>query len=341
MALINNKKIKIINFSNVYEYLYDDYLEYFYNVEDQFFKNNIIEISKFIINNEQVEFLNFILNNYLDDFNNIYLKNNFSDFECDSNPKKIIKIILEKNPTIQNLLNSNDIFIMFLKTSTLESVKGIYNLRDKEENINFKLRLINYFTEDFKDKRVFFWLLEKNIFTINEYDSELVTWIQYEILGDYKYNYDNNYNINNLLKKMYFDKSKLKKIFKIPRGFYCNCLLAKLISSSKNELIYNLFELVEPSIIIKKKYVKIIFYYLIGHNDYKMFVFILKHIINLKYDSIIMKIIKSSNILTLLHYRDIKYQTDKIAYELIKLGAKVDKNSKYYYNNIQIIPNKP
>ncbi len=113
MALINNKKIKIINFSNVYEYLYDDYLEYFYNVEDKFFKNNIIEISKFIINNEQVEFLNFILNNYLDDFNNIYLKNNFSDFECDSNPKKIIKIILEKNPTIQNLLNSNDIFIMF------------------------------------------------------------------------------------------------------------------------------------------------------------------------------------------------------------------------------------
>ncbi len=61
MVLTNNKKIKTINFADVYEYLYDDYLEYIKRIDISFINTHLDLLLKIIIENEQIELLKYIL----------------------------------------------------------------------------------------------------------------------------------------------------------------------------------------------------------------------------------------------------------------------------------------
>ncbi len=334
MALTDNNKIKISNLKEVSEYLYDDYLEYFYNVEDIFFKNSISRICSLIIYREQEEFLKFIINKYSNYINISFLESCICSYKGKEKPEKITKIIFEKYPKIKSNIISDDYFKKIIKCAKFEFVKVIYNLRDKLDNKHFKLFVEDYHNYHFCDVKVFFWLFEKNIFVTNK-NYNLLIWINIELTSLYKYNCVGKYSFNYILEKISFDKSKLKDIFNILKG--TDSLLVKLIEKSKNELIYYFFELVEPEYIIKKYDVKLIIKYLISYNNHKMFVFILKHIINLKYDYEIEKL-KLSTISSYLSQRKLEYQTEEIAYELVKLGFKDNKDSKYNYN-IQIISN--
>jgi hypothetical protein len=140
------------------------------------------------------------------------------------------------------------------------------------------------------------------------------------------------------IEKINFNKSELDKIFfvKNTNNYNDQYVLTELLYVKKDDLIYYFFEILKPEQIISIHKTKMIFKYLIIHSNYKMFMFMTQHIILLKYDDFLDDPEYSNKCINEYCSKD----TDKrIVYELVKLGCKVNKDSKYYndYKNICII----
>ncbi len=341
---MQNNTITINDFSEVSEYLYDEYLEYVKRIKIKFINENLDLFLETIIQNEQIELLKYILDNcksYKILISNI--KHFLANYKGKNHPEKILKILFEKIPNLKSYLLNDQYFIrneyffkIILTNTSLEFVKQIYKLI-KETNIPiYTFQIYDMYLYYFYDKSVFYWLLDIKV--INYTVSDLKNWLIIE-LGSDSSNINKD-NINYLLEKINLDKSELYKFFTINT---CTIdsdqyLLDSLLVQEKYDLIYYFFELLKPKEIIHVDKIREIFKHLVIYTNYEMFMFITQHIILLKYDNFLNDI---QFITECFEYCN-KFTDERIGYELIKLGAKLDKNSIYNYkfNNIQIIKRK-
>ncbi len=326
----SNNKINISSISLVTEYLYDDYLEYFYNVNDKFFNYYKRSIYEQIIGDEQVKFLEFMLEKYPLNTDELwyYLKR----YRGKENPEQILNLYFKYDKALKyRFEKGNDIFGDVLRQSSLEYVKVFSNMMGENLNKNMKINLGNYRINSFYDHRVFAWLFETNRFNINP-DDNWIEWIKSEIKSE-TINQD---NIDNILELIKFDKTNLKEIFVVINTNY-NSIISYLVQNKKNEFIYYFFDKLEPKDIIHEWNVRNIIIDIIKYNNYELFMFFIKHIFQLKYKSTFY------NNSTVQVYGSTAYEyidtvDKKILYELVKLGYTFPKASKYYnyYGNITI-----
>ncbi len=211
-----------------------------------------------------------------------------------------------------------------------ELVQELYKIQTKPFRCDiYSLKLLN-----FRDKRNFYWLIDNKMINL---DFNLIEWLKDE-LGSIESDINSD-NIDYLLEKINFNKSELDKIFfvKTTNNYNDQYVLTELLYGKKDNLIYYFFEILKPEQIISMHKTKIIFKYLIIHSNYKMFMFITQHIILLKYDDFL-KDFEYCN--KCIEYCNINTDV-RIVYELVKLGCKINKDSKYYndYKNIKIISN--
>ncbi len=315
------KEIKYYDFDKVEKYLHDDYLEYFIELKETFFQVNLKNIYKYIIDNEQPRFLIFMLEKYpLPQYDLTYC---LQKYIGKNYPKEILEVLLEKYPNFTSALTTDNYFNYILKNSSLEYIKEIYKLRQKSNIPNLKLNLGNYFSANFSDMNIFYWLIDEKIINLN---TDLVQWLIHEL----SYNYITKDNLDYLLEKIKFDKNKLKEIFNFKSGYSYKYIFPKLISNKNNDLIYYFFELLEPKFIIKKEGVNHIIQNIIEYADYEMFMFLLKHIKKLQYDDSFDNNHSKNSYAN--HFRTRRNYDFNIAYELIKLGIKLDKYSKEFNN---------
>ncbi len=335
------QNITITNFSEVSEYLYDEYLEYIKRIKIKFINANLELFLETIIQNEQIELLKYILKKCkYKKISTYHVSNILIRYKGKNHPEKILKILLNKYSDLSSyILETEGNFRDIALNSSLEFIKEIYKLK---ENTNMNISTIHIYNiklYNFKDKRIFYWLLDNELIKL---DYVLTDWLVEELTSSISE--INSDNIDYLLEKINFNKSELKKIFTIKTSIFDKdrYLLNELIIKKKYNLIYYFFELLKPNEIIHKDadVIETIFKHIIMFSDYDMFMFLMKQIILLKYDDFL-----NDYFLNDYEYskKCIGYSnTDKkIIYELVKLGAKVDKNLKYYndYNNIQIVKN--
>ncbi len=329
---MQNITIIINNFSQVSEYLYDEYLEYIKRIKIKFINANLELFLETIIQNDQLELLKYILSKCKYKKISTYDVNNLLiHYKGKNHPEEILKILLNKFSDLESyLLKTEGNFRDMVLNSSFEFIKQIYKLKEKTIKNIFRIHIYLIKLYNFNDKRVFYWLLDNELININ-YD--LTDWLIEELnssLSDI-----NKENIEYLLEKINFNKSELKKIFIVKKGFYSweqdQYVFCELLVNKKYDLMYYFFELLKPEEIINKDEIELILEYLIKYSNYEMFIFVIKHIINLKYFDFINNepfIIKYFNIDT----------DERIVYELVKLGCKIDKNSKNYnyFKNITI-----
>ncbi len=332
MVLTNNKKIKTINFSDVYEYLYDEYLEYIKRIDISFINTHLDLLLKIIIENEQIELLKYILLNceykklIIYDYRTLLLK-----YTGKNNPKEILEILLKEYHGLLYLTRDKNYFTNLLYNASFELVQELYKIQIKPFRCDiYSLTLCN-----FKDKRIFYWLIDNKMINL---DFNLIEWLKDE-LGSIESDINSD-NIDYLLEKINFNKSELDKIFfvKTTNNYNDQYVLTELLYGQKDDLIYYFFKILKPEQIIALNKTKMIFKYLIIHSDYKMFMFMSQHIILLKYDDFLDDPEYCDECINDYCNKD----TDKrIVYELVKLGCKINKDSKYYndYKNIKIISN--
>ncbi len=325
MSNSNNNKIKIKNFSEVSEYLYDEYLEYFYNVEDSFFNNNRKNIYTQIIREEQIKFLEFMLNKYL--LNSYDMCWILTSYKGKERPEEILNLIFKFNNEISKLLfEVNYKFREILLYSSLEYVKVYYKLRG-EKLKDIKINLLEYHTNEFYDIRIFYWLLEKNIFNIN---IDLIRWVKHEL----KLNHINKDNFDNLLDLIKFNKLNFEYIFVQNNSeTYYNSVLVSLIRNKRNEMIYYFFDKLEPKKIIFEKNVYDILLTIAQYNNYELFMFFIKHIFQLKYKSVLYNDYSIQQLGISINNNNNNNNTlvdEKIVFEIIKLGYRVPKKNLYF-----------
>ena len=135
-------------------------------------------------------------------------------------------------------------------------------------------------------------------------------------------------NIDNLLEKINLDKSRLNEIFTTKNIKYNNSILYHLTKKNKSDLIYYFFEMFEPKMIIKESEVYSLLSNVIERNNYELFIFLIRHIINLKYESVLYNYIYIQRLGDNTMYN---FNIDfRIVNVLVKLGYKISKHSKYY-----------
>ena len=111
---------------------------------------------------------------------------------------------------------------------------------------------------------------------------------------------------------------------------------SSLINKKQVEIIYFLFEHVKPELIIKVNNIVRIIEQLIKLNDYSLFMFIMKHIFIINFDSL-NNLTNNYYLQHAVNYNENTNTDKKIILELIKLKIEPKKGTKYYdyYKNLQ------
>ncbi len=109
--MLNIKKI-LPKFEQVEEYLYDEYLEYFKQVDSKFFTRNNFKIFSKVIQNNQKEFFKYILNNFIIGYNFIlYLLREYKGTE---NIKENLELLQNKFNLLKNYFINDNYFGLIL-----------------------------------------------------------------------------------------------------------------------------------------------------------------------------------------------------------------------------------
>ncbi len=320
--MLNIKKI-LPKFEQVEEYLYDEYLEYFKQVDSKFFTRNNFKIFSKVIQNNQKEFFKYILNNFIIGYNFIlYLLREYKGTE---NIKENLELLQNKFNLLKNYFINDNYFGLILIKSSFDYILEIQIIRENNNLPNVNLIITKFNIKDFYDKRVIKWLIYNNFFKFAD-EGEKTIWIKKNI--EY---FEQIYSLDLMLDKLNFNKSNLSNVFdynyKI-NGKYLSrkkIVILYLIKHKCYDTIYKLFEYVNPNLIIFNEFVanKIIRFLAYNKCDNKFVIFMIKILLKLKYN---MNIKRCFN----------KFD-ESIKYELVKLKLIPPTNSNYYqiYKNIK------
>lgn len=315
------------------DYLSDGYEKYF----DSILTNKLLtykhRIYLIILNDEQISMFEYMMKRIPLPKEELITRF-INDFSGEIYFNEFIEVIHKYYSDFNNILLKKEYFNKFILKKNIGFVKNFIEFRKNNGIYNNSINCNRLQIKEICDKNVFYWLIDNDMFIL-DYS------LKVKIIYDYLFlEYADLENLNNILKKFYFTIDQLKNLLieKINKNEKL-ILLLELIKKKKIEIIYYLFEIIEPDILINKYAVDDIISNLIDLANYKLFVFIFKKIILLKYSYSNYRIKEKLSFPIFNYYENNGYDNNKIIYELIKLGIKPPKYSKYIdiAKNITII----
>ncbi len=328
-------KIKISNFEDVEEYLYDEYLEYFYNVEHNFFKYNQYDIFEKIINEEQIKFLEYMLSRYA--LRTGEILDIIIEYKGKERPKEILNILFKKYPSLKNDLMKDDNFKRIIDYSSLKFIKEINKLREENNYKQIEIKLEDCYISELSSPDVFNWFIDKQIIKLDN-QNEIYEFICSELANDY---FDTVNKFETLLNKLNLNKKNLNEIFKsnVDIKRYNLNIISNLIEYELFDIIYYLFDNVDHKYLIPDaSYAFNIFLEAISNCDYKLFSLICKCIREQGFDNVFTNYDEYYCELDDYLVNNHKVKDERILFELLKLKIQPSIKSKFYqiYNNLVI-----
>lgn len=321
-----NKQIKYIEipyFEKIREYCSDGYEEYFDKISIINLKKFTDDIYRHVLLTDQPKMLEYMLERIPIEQDKLF---NFilTHYKGGNYEKEILDVILKKYPDIQYSLRNN--IGKIIESSKLNFVIETYNLRSTSE-LNLPFTPI----QRYWDINVFYWLIDLNAFDLTKKND--IVKLLYDYLKSDKVKF---LNFKKSIEKLKFDNNNLSEIFIASNETYSYLtVLEALLSNKQVEIIYFLFEHVKPELIIKTNNIARIIEQLIKLNDYSLFMFIMKHIFIINFDSL-NNLTHNYYLQYAVNYNENSNTDKKIILELIKLKIEPKKGTKYYdyYKNL-------
>jgi hypothetical protein len=328
---INNKLVEVKNFRQIEEYCCNGYQEYFDNISSNNLEQFKFELMNKVLNNDDSEMLEYLLKRFNKKFissNDLVEKFKFNYLKDSKNFKNIIKILIEYDSEIKKILLNDIYFKNFCAERKIDFVKEIYNLRQENKIPKIKFNITDISISNYSDPNVLYWLIDEDFFDFKSINPQMLEKTKVKLFREYLRSSKVELDILKILMdKLNFKTTDLVEIFNKINN-YSNgyaYIIEDLIQRNKSEIIYYLFEHIKPEdLLIKDRkcnYIKQLIY----RNNYELFMFVMKHLANLKllsdftyYDN--SYIIESIN-------DDTDYQ---IIYELLKLNIEPRKGNKYF-----------
>jgi len=316
------------------DYLSDGYETYFDLLPTSKLSNYKHRIYTTILSDEQIDMFKYMMKRI--PLSKEELITRFiTDFSGEIYFNQFIEVINEYNPNFNNILLKKEYLNKFILKKNIRFVKSYIEFRKNNGINNNSINCNKLQIKEICDKNVYYWLIENDMLILD-------ILIKKKIIYDYLFlGYADLENLNRILKKFNFSIDDFKNLLieKINNN-YKLIILLELIKNKKIEIIYYLFEIINSDILINKYAIDDIICKLIELANYKLFKFIFKKIILLKYSYSNYKI-KEKLIHLTNNYENIAYDNNKIIYELIKLGINPPKYSKYcnIAKNITIVDN--
>jgi hypothetical protein len=315
------------------DYLFDGYETYFDLLPTSKLSNYKHRIYTTILSDEQINMFKYMMKRI--PLSKEELITRFiTDFSGEIYFNQFIEVINEYNPNFNNILLKKEYLNKFILKKNIRFVKSYIEFRKNNGINNNSINCNKLQIKEICDKNVYYWLIENDMLILD-------ILIKKKIIYDYLFlRYADLENLNSILKKFNFTIDDFKNLLieKINKNEKL-ILLLELIKKNKIEIIYYLFEIIESDILINKYAVDDIISKVIDIGNYKLFVFIFKKIILLKYSYSNYRIKEKLSFPIFNYYENIAYDNNKIIYELIKLGIEPSKCSKYIdiAKNITII----
>ncbi len=326
-----NITIEVKNFNQIEDYCCNGYQEHFDKISGKSLENYKLSILAKVLNNDDPDMLKYIVGKVKFSPDDVVEK---FRFQCKNskNFKEIIRIIIDCDTKIKDILLSDIYFKKFIADNNLNLIKEIHRLRQENSIQKIKLNLSDVSVSNYSNLDIFFWLIDEDFFGIEKNNINVKTnqRIVIKILREYLRSYNVELNkFKTLIEKLNFNFTDLGEIFNknnpCQTGF--SYILEELINRNKEELIYYLFEHIKPENIInpdkKITYIKNLIY----ANNYSLFMFIMEKMQSIKlladftyYDS--------SNIMDSIS--DSENTDYKIIYELLKLDIEPKRGTKLY-----------
>ena len=311
------KYIEVPYFDKIKEYCSDGYEEYFDKITVNNLKKFTDDIYRHVLQTDQSKMLEYMLDRIPIEQDKLF---NFilTHYKGGYNEKEILDIILKKYPNIRYSLINN--IIKIVESNNLNFVIEIYNLRSKTE-LNLPLIPI----QKYLDINVFYWLIDINGIDLTK--TKDIVKLLFDYLKSDKVKF---INFKNSIEKLKFDNNNLSEIFIASNETYSYLtVLEALLSNKQVEIIYFLFEHVKPELIIKTNNIARIVEQLVKYGDYSLFMFIMKHIVIINFESL-NNLTHNYYLQSAVNYNDYTNTDKKIILELIKLKIEPKKGTKYY-----------
>jgi hypothetical protein len=316
--------IEVKNFRQIEDYCCDGYQEYFDNISTNNLELYRGDLIRKVLSNDDPEMLKYLLKRF-NKFSSNDLVDKFKFGYCkdSKNFKNIIKILIDYDSDIKNILLNDQYFKYFCVEKKLPVVKEIHRLRIENITPKIKLNFTEISISNYSDPNVFYWLIDEDFFDLKNINPQTLEKTKVKLLREYLRSSKVVLDVfKNLMNKLNFKTTDLSEMFNKNYGY--ECILEDLINRGNSELIYYLFEHIKPETIINKdrksNYIK----KLIITNDYELFMFVMEHLASLKLLSGF-TYFENSHII-----ESIDNNTDyKIIYEMLKLDLEPKKGTKY------------
>lgn len=316
--------IEVKNFRQIEDYCYDGYQECFDNISTNSLELYKTDLIRKVLNNDDPEMLKYLikrLNKFIS--NDLIDKFRFGYCKDSKNFNNIIKILIDYDSEIKNILLNDQYFKFFCVERKLDFVKEIHRLRLENGKPINKLNILEISISNYSDPNVLYWLIDEDFFDLKNINPEILEKPKVKLFKEYLRMNKIDLNVfKTIMDKLNFKTTNLSEIFNKIYGY--ECILEDLISRGKNELIYYLFEHIKPEDIINKDKKSNYIRKLIITNDYELFMFVMQHLASLKLLSGF-TYFENSHIIESIH-DNTEY---KIMYELLKLGIEPKKGTKY------------